>query len=123
MFIVRFLITAAALWLAVALVPGISHDGTWLELLGVALVFGLVNALVRPLIKLLTCPLIILTLGVFLLVLNALMLWLTAELSGALGLGFHVAGFWSAFWGALLISIVSAVLNLVFGGDRKRERD
>ena len=123
MFIIRFLITAAALWLAVALVPGITHDGTWLGLLGVALVFGLVNALVRPLIKLLTCPLIILTLGLFLLVLNALMLWLTAELSGALGLGFHVAGFWSAFWGALLISIVSAVLNLVFGGDRKRDRD
>ena len=119
MFLIRFLITAAALWLAVALVPGITHDGTWIELLGVALVFGLVNALVRPLIKLLTCPLIILTLGVFLLVLNALMLWLTAELSSTLGLGFHVAGFWSAFWGALLISVVSAVLNLVFGRDRK----
>ena len=119
MFLIRFLITAAALWLAVAFVPGITHDGTWLELLGVALVFGLVNALVRPLIKLLTCPLIILTLGVFLLVLNALMLWLTAELSGVLGLDFHVAGFWPAFWGALLISVVSAVLNLVFARDRK----
>lgn len=119
MFLIRFLITAAALWAAVVLLPGIEHTGTWLELLGVALVFGLVNALIRPLIKLLTCPLIILTLGVFLLVLNALMLWLTASLSSALGLGFHVAGFWPAFWGALLISIVSAVLNLVFGGDRK----
>lgn len=114
-FIVRFLITAGALWLAVWLVPGITHDGTWLELLGVALVFGLVNALIRPLIKLLTCPLVILTLGLFLLVLNALMLWLTAALSTAIGLDFHVAGFWPAFWGALLISIVSAVLNLVFG--------
>ena len=121
MFLIRFLITAAALWLAVALVPGITHDGGWLQLLGVALVFGVVNALVRPLIKLLTCPLIILTLGVFLLVLNALMLWLTAELSGTLGLGFHVAGFWSAFWGALLVSVVSAVGNLVFGGDRKKD--
>ena len=121
MFLIRFLITAAALWLAVVLVPGITHDGSWLSLLGVALVFGLVNALIRPLIKLLTCPLIILTLGVFLLVLNALMLWLTAELSSALGLDFHVAGFWSAFWGALLISVVSAVLNLVFGGDRKKD--
>jgi putative membrane protein len=117
-FLVRFLITAAALWVAVWLVPGITHGGSWLELLGVALVFGLVNALVRPLIKLLTCPLIILTLGVFLLVLNALMLWLTAALSSALGLDFDVAGFWPAFWGALLISIVSAVLNLVFGGSR-----
>lgn len=119
MFLIRFLITAAALWLAVLLVPGITHDGTWLELLGVALVFGLVNALVRPLIKMLTCPLIILTLGVFLLVLNALMLWLTAELSGALGLDFHVDGFWAAFVGALLISVVSAVLNLVFGEKRE----
>lgn len=119
MFLIRFLITAAALWLAVALVPGITHDGSWLGLLGVALVFGLVNALIRPIIKLLTCPLIILTLGVFLLVLNALMLWLTAELSNALGLDFHVAGFWSAFWGALLISIVSAVGNLVFPRERR----
>ncbi len=119
MFLIRFLITAAALWLAVALVPGIMHDGSWLSLLGVALVFGLVNALIRPIIKLLTCPLIILTLGVFLLVLNALMLWLTATLSTALGLDFHVTGFWPAFWGALLISIVSAVGNIVFGGDRR----
>ena len=119
MFLIRFLITAAALWLAVAFVPGITHEGTWIELLGVALVFGLVNALVRPLIKMLPCPLIILTLGVFLLVLNALMLWLTAELSTVLGLGFYVAGFRPAFWGALLISIVSAVLNLVFGGKRE----
>jgi putative membrane protein len=119
MFIIRFLITAAALWVAVAVVPGITHDGTWVQLLGVALVFGVVNALVRPLIKMLTCPLIILTLGVFLLVLNALMLWLTAELSGTLGLGFHVNGFLAAFWGALLVSVVSAVGNLVFARDRK----
>ena len=120
MFLIRFLITAAALWLAVSFVPGITFGGSWLELLGVALVFGLVNALVRPLLKMLTCPLIILTLGVFLLVLNALMLWLTAALSAALGFDFVVAGFWPAFWGALLISVVSAVLNLVFGG---REKD
>lgn len=111
-FIIRLVITAVALWVAVALVSGITFTGSWISLLLVALVFGIVNAIVRPLLKLLTCPLVLLTLGLFIFVINALMLWLTSTLSASLGLGFHVAGFASAFWGALVVSIVSVVLSV-----------
>jgi putative membrane protein len=120
-FLLRLVITAAALWAAVALVPGIGHDGSWLALLGVALVFGAVNAVIRPLLLTLTCPLVVLTLGLFIFVLNAVMLWLTGALSGALGLGFHVAGFLPALVGGVVVAIVSTVLNL-FVGDRPRRR-
>lgn len=111
-FLIRLVINAVALWAAVALVNGITFTGNWLSLLLVALVFGIVNAVVRPLLKLLTCPLVFLTLGLFIFVINALMLWLTSKLSVSLGLGFHVAGFASAFWGALVVSIVSIILSL-----------
>ena len=82
-------------------------------MLGVALVFGVVNALLRPVAKILTFPIIIVTLGIFALVINGLMLWLTSSLSSALGLGFHVSGFWAAFWGALVVSLVSLVLSML----------
>jgi len=111
-FLIRLIITAVALWAAVAIVPGITFTGGWISLLVVALIFGLVNAFVRPLLKLLTCPLILLTLGLFIFVINALMLWLTSSLSRSLGLGFHVDGFASAFWGALVVSIVSVLLSI-----------
>lgn len=111
--LVRLLVNAAALWVAVRLVPGISFAGDEVRLLLVALVFGVINAVVRPVLMLLTLPVLILTLGLFTFVLNALMLWLTSALSGMLGLGFHVAGFWPAFLGALVVTIVSAVLSLV----------
>lgn len=114
-FFARLLITAAALWAAVAVIPGISHIGPWYTLLAVALVFGVVNAFIRPLLLLLTCPLVVLTLGLFVLVLNAIMLWLTGALSTALGLGFHVAGFWAALFGGVVVAIVSTVLNLFVG--------
>lgn len=110
--LLRLLINAAALWVAIQLVPGISYQGDVLPLLLVALVFGVINAFVRPLVKLLTLPLLILTLGLFTLVVNGLMLWLTGAISDALGLGFNVAGFWAAFWGALVVSIVSTVLSI-----------
>lgn len=121
-FILRLLVTAAALWAAVALVPGISHDGHWAGLLGVALVFGVVNATVRPVLKFLTCPLVFLTLGLFIFVLNALMLWLTAALAGALGLQFRVDSFLAALLGAIVVSIVSAVLTVVVGTDQKKKQ-
>jgi len=91
----------------------VSHAGSSLTLFGVALVFGVVNAFVRPVARVLTFPLVFLTLGLFLLVINGLMLWLTSALSDALALGFHVRGFWSAFWGGLVVSIVSTLLFLV----------
>jgi putative membrane protein len=109
--IVRLLMNAAALWVAIRFVPGISFDGDWRLLLLVALVFGVLNASVRPILTLLSLPLLILTLGLFTFVLNALMLWLTGAVSDALGLGFHVAGFWPAFLGALVVSLVSLLLS------------
>ena len=120
-FLLRLLATAAALWVAVLLVPGITFTGTWLGMIGVALVFGLVNAIIRPILKLLTCPLVVLTLGLFVFVLNALMLWLASEISQALGIGFDVDGFIAAFIGALIVGIVSTVLNLLVGKKERRD--
>ena len=88
----RLLINAAALWAATRLVSGIAFDGDWRLLLLVALVFGVLNVAVRPILILLTLPLFIVTLGLFTFVLNAVMLWLTGAASDALGLGFHVSG-------------------------------
>ena len=119
-FILRLLATAAALWMAVLLVPGISYTGGVLGLLAVALVFGLVNAIIRPILKALTCPLVVLTLGLFVFVLNALMLWLTSELAQALGFGFDVDGFMAALIGAIIVGIVSTILNLFVG---KKDKD
>jgi putative membrane protein len=117
----RLLINAAALWAATRLVSGISFDGDWRLLLAVALVFGVLNVAVRPILMLLTLPLFILTLGLFTFVLNAVMLWLTGSISDALGLGFHVAGFGAAFLGALVVTVVSFVLSLfVASGARGR---
>jgi putative membrane protein len=112
-FVIRLLVNAAALWVATRLVPGVTFTGNWIPFLGVALVFGIVNAIIRPITQILTFPLIIVTLGLFVFVINGLMLWLTSALSDALGLGFHVRGFWAAFFGALVVSIVSMVLSLV----------
>src|SRR5215203_205983 len=106
-FFVRLLVNAAGLWVATQIVPGVSYSGGWPPFLAVALIFGIINATLRPLTKILTCPLILLTLGLFALVVNGLMLWLTSTLATALGIGFRVTGFWPAFWGALVVSIVS----------------
>jgi putative membrane protein len=121
-FLIRWLVNAAALWVATQIVPGVSYAGGALPLLGVALVFGVVNAVIRPVAKILTFPIIILTLGIFALVINGLMLMLTSALSSALGLGFHVSGFWAAFWGALVVSLVSTILSL-FIRDSRRDED
>jgi putative membrane protein len=122
--LISWLINAAALAAAAYLVPGIDIMGepAWQTVAIMAVLFGLVNALIRPLLKLLTCPLILLTLGLFTLVINGLMLWLSSWIGRQFGLGFHVAGFWPAFLGALVISVVSFVLSLLFGRDR-RSRD
>jgi len=111
--LLRILINAAALWVATQIVPGVTHTGPWFTLLLVALVFGLLNALVRPILKLLTCPLILLTLGLFTFVINAIVLWLTSAISESLGLGFHVAGFVPAFVGALVVTLVSVLVSVL----------
>jgi putative membrane protein len=121
--LVRLLINAAALWVATQVVDGISFTGDILRLLGVAIVFGLLNVVVRPILKLVTCPFYVLTLGLFTFVVNAVMLLITSAASEALGLDFHVAGFVPAFIGALVVSIVSFALSLFVGpdGDKGRE--
>lgn len=122
--VLRLLINALALWAAVRFVPGLSFEGSPLALFGVAAVFGVLNAFVRPVLKLLTCPLLLLTLGLFTFILNAIMLALTAALSEALGLQFRAPLFLPAFLGALVVSFVSTVLSLVLDeGDRGRRED
>jgi putative membrane protein len=114
-FILRLLLNAAALWVAVRLVSGITYDGGVLGFLGVALVFGIVNAFVKPVLTFFSIPFILVTLGLFLFVLNALALWITSGISGSLGLGFHVQGFWAAFLGALVVSLVNLLLSWFVG--------
>ena len=122
--LLRLIINAAALYVAAELVNGISFDGDWLAIALVALIFGLVNALIRPLLKLLSLPLMLLTLGLFTLIINALMLWLVSALAGMVGIGFTVADFGAAFLGGLVISVVSFVLNLLLvDDDKKKKRD
>lgn len=122
-FLIRLLVNAIAIWAAVELVPGLNYEGTPTSLLIVALVFGVVNALVRPLLLLLTCPFIILTLGLFVLVVNTVMLSLTVWLSGIWDLGLTSTGFWATFLGALVISIVSSVINLLIKDENEDKRD
>jgi len=114
--LVRWGINAVAIWVAIELVPGIEHTGSAASLILIALVFGLVNALVRPVLTFLTCPLILLTLGLFILVINALMLALTAWLVPSLS----IAGFWPALLGALIISVVSSVISMLIKEDSGR---
>jgi putative membrane protein len=120
--LLRLLINAAALWVAVKFIPGISFTGNPVLLLAVALVFGVVNTIVKPLVTLLSLPAVILTIGIFLLVINALMLWFTGWLSTRLGLGFHVDGFGAAFLGGIVVGIVAWALSVVLA-DRKESRE
>lgn len=122
-FVVKTLANAGALAVAIWLLQDITLTGEStgrkaLTLVLVALVFGVVNILVKPLVKLFTLPLFVLTLGLFTLVVNALMLLLTSWLAEKLDLGFHVEGFWTAVLGGLIISIVSWALNVVLPDGR-----
>ena len=124
-FLIKVLAAALALWVATLIVPGIELEGsTFTDRLGtlliVAIIFGVVNAIAKPIATLFSLPLIVLTLGLFLLVLNALMLLLTNWLAGLFDLPFDVDGFWAAFWGAIVISIVTFVVGL-FVGDARRD--
>ena len=116
-------VNALALAAAAGLLTGITLTGQTdteraVTLVLVALVFGVVNAVVRPVVKVLSLPFIILTLGLLIFVINALMLLLTSWLSGELGLGFHVTGFWTAVVGAVIVAVTTWMLELVLPGDR-----
>ncbi len=112
--VIRIVINAIALWVADALIPGLSVSDSISGLLIVAIVFGLVNAFIKPLIQILSCPLTMLTLGLFTLVINALMLMLTGWLTGG---GVATDGFLPALLGAIVISIVSTILSAVLVED------
>jgi len=128
MILVRLVVNALALAVATWLLPGIhlaAHN--WPERIGtmlvVAVVFGVINAIVKPLFTLVTAPLVLLSLGLFLLVINALLLMLTSWLSGLLTLSWHVDGFWWAVAGSLIVSVVSWLLNTFAPrGDQHRHR-
>lgn len=120
MIVWRLLINAAALWAATRIIPGISFNGQWSTLIVVALIFGVLNASVRPLLWFMTLPLLIVTLGLFTFVLNALMLWLTGAVSDWLGLGFQVEGFGAAFLGAVVVSVVSFMLSLFVASSKRQ---
>jgi putative membrane protein len=123
-FIIRWVINAIALYAAVMIVPGIqvrtSLSEQWMAIVLLALVFGLLNALLRPLLLLLTCPLIILTLGLGTLLINTLLFYLTGWIGTQFGWGLTISGFWAAFFGALVVSIVSILLNLIVKDDAAR---
>ncbi|WP_245667114.1 phage holin family protein [Actinomadura latina] len=115
-------ITAVALWAATVLIAGISlGDQTTvrrvLTLVAVAVIFGLVNAVLKPIIKTLGCAFYVLTLGLIGLVVNALLLLLTSEVAQQLDLPFHVDGFWPAFWGAIVVGVVGWLLHLFLPDD------
>ncbi|HLF25560.1 MAG TPA: phage holin family protein [Anaerolineae bacterium] len=118
-FVYRWLIGGLGLLVADALVPGIHYDGTAVEFIVLALIFGLVNALLKPILAVLTCPLVLLTLGLFMLVINALLLGLTGALGRSLGIPFYVETFGAAFWGGIIISLVG-LLGTVFIRDHAR---
>jgi len=121
--LLRLLINAAALWVATQLISGISYTGDGVSLLGVALVFGVLNVVIRPILFLLSLPFLIVTLGLFTFVLNAVMLLITSAGSDALGLGFRVDGFRAAFLGGLVVSVVSFGLSLFVPSDDDRNKN
>jgi putative membrane protein len=119
--LIRWIVTSIALVVAAWIVPGIHvTSDSWTVFAGMAIILGLVNAVIRPLLKLLSCPLIILTLGLFVLVINGLTLMLASSIARSwFGVGFYVDGFFSAFLGALIVSVVSVTLTTVLGEDGK----
>ena len=125
-FLLRVLVSAAALGVATWAVSGItlpaaSGWSTAGTLLVVALIFGIINATLKPLIKVVGCAFYVLTLGLVALVVNGLLLWLTSWVAGKLSLPFHISGFWAAFWGAIIVGLVSWVLNLFIRDKRTHD--
>jgi putative membrane protein len=125
--ILRLLATAGALAVATWLLSGITLNTPTtsrkiIALLIVALIFGVLNAIVKPVFKLVTLPIVLLTLGLFLLVINACIMLLTSWIAGKVDLGWHVDGFWTAVFGAIIVSVVSFVLNAFVPDPDERRR-
>ena len=114
--IIRWLITSASLFAAAYLVPGIrvEDQNAWKVFIIMALILGLVNALLRPILGVMSIPLIIMTLGVFMLIINGISFMVAARIAESMGVGFYVDNFWSAFLGSVIVSVVSMILNGIF---------
>ena len=123
-FILRWVINAIALYLAVLLLPGIDLGSGLVSILWLALIFGLINALFRPLLQFLTCPLIILTLGLFTLVINTFLFWLTSVIGQSFGLELIINDpiWWNAFLGGLIVTLVSVAMTLILKDELKGRR-
>ncbi|MEV6137405.1 phage holin family protein [Nocardia sp. NPDC051990] len=119
--LIRLIINAVAIWLAAAWVDKIEilspadkgNGGKVIVILVIAVVFTVVNAVIKPIVKLLSLPLVVVTLGLFLLVINALMLWLTAKITETTDYGLRVDGFWAAVWGGIIVAVVNWVLGIL----------
>ena len=125
-FLLRVVVSAAALGVATAAVPGIElpAGSGWSKLgtlLVVGLIFGIINATLKPLIKVVGCAFYVLTFGLAALVVNGLLLWLTSVIAGDLTLPFHVTGFWPAFWGAIIVGVVGWLLGILVRDRDKQE--
>jgi putative membrane protein len=121
--VIGIVVSAVALAVATWLVPGILLFGNntgekAATLLVVAIIFGIINTILKPIIQTIGCAFYVLTLGLFALVVNGLLLWLTSYIAGKFNLPFHITGFWPAFWGALIVAVVSWGLHLLLGKER-----
>jgi putative membrane protein len=121
-FILRWMINVVAIYAAI-FVPGIHLQSGWASVLWLALILGLINAFIRPLLKLLTCPLILLTLGFFTLLINTFLFWLTSQVGQAFGINLIIDGFWPAFLGGLVVTVVSVVMSLILRDELKGRKN
>ena len=123
-FILRLAINAIALYLAVLILPGIDLRGSYVSIIWLALIFGLVNALFGPLLKFLTCGLIAITLGLFTLVINAFLFYLTAVIGQAFDIGLLIADpvWWNSFLGALVVTVVSVLMTTILKDELRGRR-
>ncbi len=123
-FLLRFAINAIALYLTVLILPGIELKSAPVSILWLALIFGVINALFRPLLKLLTCPLILLTLGLFTLVINTFLFWLTSVIGQSFGIALIISDpvWWNAFLGGLIVSIVSVIMTMILKEELKGKK-
>ncbi|HXF85245.1 MAG TPA: phage holin family protein [Anaerolineales bacterium] len=123
-FLLRFAINAIALYLTVLILPGIELKSAPVSILWLALIFGVINALFRPLLKLLTCPLILLTVGLFTLVINTFLFWLTSVIGQSFGIALIISDpvWWNAFLGGLIVSIVSVIMTMILKEELKGKK-
>jgi putative membrane protein len=123
-FLLRWVINAVALYAAIFIVQGIDYSGNWVGIIWLALIFGLVNAILRPILKFFSLPLLLLTLGLFSLVINTFLFWLTSVLGQMFSLTLVISDpvLWNAFLGALVVSLVSVILNLLLKDELKGKK-